>query len=103
MLLVAGSQRRLGAPRQPSISDPTAVRRAMRGSANKGRRPSDPSTDRVGGANKQHLRKKQWKGVTVMDKYESPAVIATYSIEELVEEATVCMQYGPSTGPGTPG
>jgi len=38
-----------------------------------------------------------------MDKYESPAVIATYSIEELVEEAIVCMQYGPSTGPGTPG
>lgn len=38
-----------------------------------------------------------------MDKYESPAVLATYSIEELVEEATVCMQYGPGNGPGTPG
>jgi hypothetical protein len=37
-----------------------------------------------------------------MEKYESPTVLATYSIEELVEEATVCMQYGPGGGGGTP-
>ncbi len=35
-----------------------------------------------------------------MEKYESPAVLATYSIDELVEEATVCMQYGPGGGGG---
>ena len=34
-----------------------------------------------------------------MEKYERPAVLATYTVEELVEEATVCMQYG-GPGPG---
>jgi hypothetical protein len=35
-----------------------------------------------------------------MEKYESPAVLATYTVEELVEEATVCMTYGPGGGGG---
>ena len=30
-----------------------------------------------------------------MEKYESPAVLATYTVEELVQEATVCVSYGP--------
>jgi hypothetical protein len=29
-----------------------------------------------------------------MEKYERPEVLATYTVEELVEEATVCMSYG---------
>jgi len=33
-----------------------------------------------------------------MEKYESPAVLATYTVEELVKEATVCMTYGPGGG-----
>jgi hypothetical protein len=35
-----------------------------------------------------------------MEKYESPAVLATYTVEELVKEATVCMTYGPGGGGG---
>jgi len=35
-----------------------------------------------------------------MQKYERPAVLATYTVEELVEEATVCMQYGPGNSNG---
>ena len=35
-----------------------------------------------------------------MEKYERPAVLASYTVEELVEEATVCMQYGPGDGGG---
>ena len=30
--------------------------------------------------------------------YERPEVLATYTEEELVEEAAVCMTYGPGTG-----
>jgi hypothetical protein len=38
-----------------------------------------------------------------MEKYERPAVLVSYTAEELVEEATVCMTYGdypPPPGPG---
>lgn len=33
-----------------------------------------------------------------MEVYERPEVLATYTIEELIEEATVCMTYGPGGG-----
>jgi hypothetical protein len=39
-----------------------------------------------------------------METYERPAVLASYVVEELVAEATVCMAYNnyppPPTGPG---
>ena len=34
-----------------------------------------------------------------MEPYERPAVLASYSIEELTEEATVCLSYGPYPAP----
>jgi hypothetical protein len=34
-----------------------------------------------------------------MKQYERPEVLATYMVEELVEEAAVCVVYGPT---GTP-
>jgi hypothetical protein len=33
-----------------------------------------------------------------MEHYVRPEVLATYSEEELVEEAAVCQSYGPITG-----
>lgn len=30
-----------------------------------------------------------------MGNYESPEVLATYSVEELADEAAVCVVYGP--------
>jgi hypothetical protein len=30
-----------------------------------------------------------------MERYEAPAVVATYSVDELVEEAATCELYGP--------
>ncbi len=35
-----------------------------------------------------------------MEKYERPAVLVSYTVEELVEEATVCMTYTGGPGPG---
>ncbi len=37
-----------------------------------------------------------------METYERPAVLVSYSVEELVEEATLCMAYSgyPPPGPG---
>lgn len=32
-------------------------------------------------------------------QYERPEVLATYTVEELVEEAAVCVVYGPGGGP----
>lgn len=32
--------------------------------------------------------------------YERPEVLATYTEEELVKEAAVCVSYGPGTGGG---
>jgi hypothetical protein len=34
-----------------------------------------------------------------MEAYEPPVVLASYVVEELVAEATVCMQYGPYPAP----
>jgi hypothetical protein len=34
-----------------------------------------------------------------METYEPPVVLASYDVEELVEEATVCMSYGPYPAP----
>ena len=31
----------------------------------------------------------------MMESYERPEVLASYAVEELVEEAVVCMAYGP--------
>jgi hypothetical protein len=38
-----------------------------------------------------------------MEAYEPPMVLGSYSIDELVAEATVCMQYGPYPAPGNGG
>ena len=35
-----------------------------------------------------------------MKQYVRPEVLVTYTVEELVEEAAVCMSYGPVTAPG---
>ena len=35
----------------------------------------------------------------IMVPYERPAVLASYTVEELVAEATVCTQYGPYPAP----
>jgi hypothetical protein len=55
------------------------------------------------------------KEVKSMEKYERPVVLATYTVEELVEEAAVCHHYmgghegghgrgnGHGNGPGTRG
>jgi hypothetical protein len=37
-----------------------------------------------------------------MKQYERPEILVTYTIEELVQEAAVCVVYDP-TGPGGPG
>jgi hypothetical protein len=34
-----------------------------------------------------------------MEPYEPPAILASYTIEELIAEATVCAQYGPYPAP----
>ena len=34
-----------------------------------------------------------------METYERPAVLASYTIDELTEEAAVCMSYGPYPAP----
>jgi hypothetical protein len=34
-----------------------------------------------------------------MEPYEPPTVLASYTVEELVAEATTCMQYGPYPAP----
>jgi hypothetical protein len=36
-----------------------------------------------------------------MKQYERPEVLVTYTVEELVQEAAVCVVYDP-TGPGGP-
>ena len=37
-----------------------------------------------------------------METYERPAVLASYDVAELTEEATVCMSYGPYPAPNKP-
>ena len=34
-----------------------------------------------------------------MKQYERPAILATYTVEELVQEAAVCVVYGGTGGP----
>jgi hypothetical protein len=36
-----------------------------------------------------------------MKQYERPEILVTYTLEELVEEAAVCVTYGPGQGTGT--
>jgi hypothetical protein len=36
-----------------------------------------------------------------MENYERPEVLASYSVEELTEEAAVCIVYGPVYLPGS--
>ena len=41
-----------------------------------------------------------------MKQYERPEILVTYTVEELVQEAAVCVVYGPGGGPAarpTPG
>ena len=38
-----------------------------------------------------------------MQTYERPEILATYTVEELVAEATVCMSYGGNGGGGNGG
>jgi hypothetical protein len=38
-----------------------------------------------------------------MKQYERPEVLATYTVAELVEEAAVCVSYGPGGPAPTPG
>lgn len=45
----------------------------------------------------RQIRIEEWKGVNCMS-YERPEVLATYTEEELVEEAAVCVVYGPGGG-----
>jgi hypothetical protein len=33
-----------------------------------------------------------------MKQYERPEILVTYTVEELVEEAAVCVVYGPGGG-----
>ena len=35
-----------------------------------------------------------------MKQYERPEILATYTVEELVQEAAVCVVYGGTGGPG---
>ena len=39
-----------------------------------------------------------------MKQYERPEILVTYTVEELVQEAAVCVVYDPTgpTGPGGP-
>jgi len=37
-----------------------------------------------------------------MKQYERPEILGTYTVEELVQEAVVCVVYNPG-GPGGPG
>jgi hypothetical protein len=41
-----------------------------------------------------------WKEVSSMKQYERPEILVTYTVEELVEEAAVCVVYGPGGGTG---
>ena len=34
-----------------------------------------------------------------MKQYEHPEILVTYTVEELVQEATVCIIYDPAGGP----
>jgi hypothetical protein len=45
----------------------------------------------------RYIKTRAWKEVIRMN-YERPEVLATYTEEELVEEAAVCMTYGPGGG-----
>jgi hypothetical protein len=38
-----------------------------------------------------------------MKQYVRPEILVTYTVEELVEEAAVCVDYGPVTIPTGPG
>ena len=38
-----------------------------------------------------------------MKQYERPEILVTYTIEELVQEAAVCVVYDPTGNPGDPG
>jgi len=33
-----------------------------------------------------------------MNQYERPEILVTYTVEELVQEAAVCVSYGPDSG-----
>jgi len=35
-----------------------------------------------------------------MKQYERPEILVTYTVEELVQEAAVCVVYGPNAGGG---
>jgi hypothetical protein len=35
-----------------------------------------------------------------MKQYERPEILVTYTVEELVQEAAVCVIYEPTGGPG---
>jgi len=35
-----------------------------------------------------------------MKQYERPEILVTYTVEELVQEAAVCVAYGPDGGGG---
>ena len=35
-----------------------------------------------------------------MKQYERPEILVTYTVEELVQEAAVCVVYEPTGGPG---
>ena len=37
-----------------------------------------------------------------MKQYERPEIVVTYTVEELVKEAAVCVVYGGPTGPVEP-
>ena len=37
-----------------------------------------------------------------MKQYERPEVLVTYTVEELVQEAAVCVVYDPTGGPTVP-
>ncbi|MEO7910226.1 MAG: hypothetical protein ABIV47_11305 [Roseiflexaceae bacterium] len=39
--------------------------------------------------------------MSTMKQYERPEILVTYTVEELVQEAAVCVVYDPATGPGT--
>ena len=36
-----------------------------------------------------------------MKQYDRPEILVTYTVEELVQEAAVCVVYGSPGGPGT--
>jgi len=38
-----------------------------------------------------------------MKQYERPEILVTYTVEELVQEAAVCVVYDPTGTPGGPG